>query len=91
MTVAEIEELVTNSLRQYLLSVKKEIPEMNENTKPVGDLGLESIDGIAWVCNMEEAGFNVPNDVNPFVRGKGPDARNIKGIAELLQKYEARK
>ncbi len=85
MTVTEIETLVIDSLDEFLSSLDKDVPQIRGNTNPIGDLGLDSADGIDWVCDMEARGFNVPKDVNPFVVGRGSRTRTVKEIAELLQ------
>lgn len=88
MTQNQMKEKVVNSLREFLVSLKKEVPKINDKTKPIKDLGLDSADGIDWVCDLEEMGFNIPNDVNPFIVGKGPRVRTVGEIVELLQSLQ---
>ncbi len=87
MTLDKIKEIVVESIRQFLVSLGREVQEVNENMKPIGDLGLDSQDGIDLVCDLEEVGFRIPNDVNPFVVEKGPCTRTVAEIAKLLQSY----
>jgi len=84
MTLKQVREKVIDSLSQLLSSLEKEVPEINDKTKPIGDLGLDSADGIVWVCDLEEMGFNIPKDVNPLVVDKGPRVRTVGKIIELL-------
>ncbi len=88
MSVTEIERFVIDSLGEFLTSLDRDVPRIRGNTDPIKDLGLDSADGIDWVCDMEGRGFNVPKDINPFVMGKGPRTRNVKEIAELLHGYQ---
>lgn len=85
MSVAEIETFVIDSLGRFLSSLDRDVPRIKGNTDPIKDLGLDSADGVDWVCDVEGRGFNVPKDVNPFVLGKGPCTRTVRQIAELLQ------
>jgi len=88
MGVSEIEKVVIDSLGGFLSSLGQKVPPMKSNTNPIKDLGLSSPDGIDWVCDMEELGFNVPKEINPFVIGNGPRTRTIREIAELLRDYQ---
>ncbi len=85
MSVTEIETFVIDSLGRFLNSLDREVPQIGGNTDPIRDLGLDSADGIDWVCDMEARGFHVPRDINPFVLGKGPRTRSVRQIAELLE------
>ncbi len=87
MTLTEIEQFVMASLSEYLRSVEKDVPPMTRNTKPIGDLGLESQDGVDWLCDLEDHGFVVPNNVCPFKTDNG-EVLTISAIAELLQDYQ---
>ena len=90
MTLAEIEQFVMDSLGDYLRSSEKDVPSMTRDTKPIGDLGLESQDGVDWLCDLEGCGFVVPNNVCPFQTNDGATL-TISGIAELLQDYQVNK
>ncbi len=87
MKLAEIEQFVMDSLADYLRSVEKGVPPMSRNTKPIGDLGLESQDGVDWLCDLEDHGFVVPNNVCPFKTDSGKTL-TISAIAELLQDHQ---
>ena len=87
MTLAQIEQFVMDSLADYLRSVEKDVPPMSQNTRPIGDLGLESQDGVDWLCDLEDYGFVVPNNVCPFTTESGR-VLTISAIAELLQGYQ---
>jgi len=88
MTLKQVREKVIDSLRQLLDSLEKEVPKINDKTKPIGDLGLESDDGIDWICDLEEMGFNIPKDVNLFVVDKGNCVRTVGEIVELLHSLQ---
>jgi len=80
----EVEKEVIDSLREFLVSAGKEDPGIDERTRPIGDLGLDSPDGIDWVCDLEERGFVIPKDINPFVDDNEPKARTVGEIIDLL-------
>ncbi len=56
-------------------------------SKPIGDLELDSEDGIAWVCDMDSSGFDIPPNINPFVDKEVRKARTVDEIVDLLLKY----
>lgn len=84
MTKKQIEKKVMDSFKEFLVSANKEVPAINKRTKPIGDLGLDSPDGIDWVCDLEEKGIVVPVDVNPFRDDKKHKARTVGEIIDFL-------
>lgn len=84
MTKEQIEKKVIDSLKEFLVSANKEVPVINKRAKPIGDLGLDSPDGIDWVCDLEERGIVVPVDVNPFRDDKKHKARTVGEIIDFL-------
>lgn len=84
MTKEQIEKEIIESLKEFLVSVNKEVPVINKRVKPIGDLGLDSPDGIDWICDLEERGIVVPVDVNPFKDDKKNKARTVGEIIDYL-------
>ncbi|MCY2928828.1 MAG: hypothetical protein NTV86_04915 [Planctomycetota bacterium] len=84
MTKAEAVDKVIESLRQFIGDKDLEI---DGDTQPIGGLGLESQDGIAWAVDLENFGFQLPDDLNPLVDDERHKARSVDEIADLLQKY----
>jgi acyl carrier protein len=87
MNKEQIRKYVIDSLKEFLVSDNKKVTEINEHTRPIDDLGLDSPDGIDWVCDLEEKGFTIPKDVNPFIDDKKHMARTVGEIADLLFFY----
>ncbi len=87
MKIDQIEKMVIQSITELLISLGKEVPKINGDSMPITDLGLASEDGVDWVCDLDNFGFHVPNNANPFTVDKGPDLRNIREIAEFLSNY----
>ena len=93
MTTKEMETLIIASLGDFLRSKNREVPEMESDTDPICDLGLDSLDGVAWCCDLEERGLVVPDNINPFRDSKDkPDGsfkhRTIREIADLLCRFQ---
>jgi len=84
MTKEQIEKEVMNSLEEFLVSANKKVPVINKRTRPIGDLGLDSPDGIDWVCDLEERGIIIPVDVNPFTDDKKHKPRTVGEIIDFL-------
>ena len=86
MTREQARIAVIESLRRLL---GKDDLEINGRTRPIRDLGLESQDGIAWAIDLEDLGFRIPADLNPFVDDERHKARRVDEIADFIMKYEA--
>ncbi len=87
MDIEQVEQMVIQSLSELLDSLEKEVPEINSDSIPISDLGLTSDDGVDWVCDLDEFGFHVPDNANPFTVDKSPKLRNIREISEFLLSY----
>lgn len=87
MTRDEIRGRVAESLREFLVSLGQKEVEIQDRTVPIGDLGLDSRDGLDWVLNLEEIGFNTPTDFNPLVDDRRMRARRFGEIVESLVPY----
>ena len=87
MTRDEIRGRVAESLREFLVSLGQDDVEVQDRARPIGDLGLDSADGIDWVLDLEEIGFNIPTDFNPFVDDRRKRARRFGEIVESLVPY----
>jgi acyl carrier protein len=87
MTRDEIRVRVAESLREFLASLGQKEVEIQDRTRPIGDLGLDSPDGLDWVLDLEEIGFSIPADFNPFVDDRRERARRFGEIVESLVPY----
>ena len=83
MTRNEVFATVVSGLEQ----IAEDAHSITGKSRPIGDLGLDSEDGIDWICDMDSQGFDVPNDVNPFVDKKGRRPRTVDEITDLLMRY----
>jgi len=87
MTRDEIRDRVAESLREFLISLGQDAVEIQDRTRPIGDLGLDSADGVDWVLDLEGIGFNIPTDFNPFVDDRRKRARRFGEVVEALTPY----
>ncbi|MCX6641985.1 MAG: hypothetical protein NTV15_01165 [Candidatus Bathyarchaeota archaeon] len=61
--------------------------QINERTNPITNLGLESIDGVAFACDLSmRLGWEIPPRYNPFIDDKAGATRDIGQMAEFLLK-----
>jgi len=59
--------------------------DISESMDPFRELGLESIDGIGFACDMSRTlDFIIPKNVNPFVDDTKRCARNVGQIIDYL-------
>lgn len=85
ITRTALEELVTDCLLKMVTS-KGDPPAITKRTDPIHELGLESIDGLAFACLLsEKLKFQIPNSINPFVDEQNR-ARKVGEIINLLNK-----
>ena len=59
--------------------------QIDDDTDPIKELGLESLDGLAFACFLsEKLPCQIPADVNPLVNDKKKQARKVGEIVELM-------
>jgi acyl carrier protein len=79
-------DAVMAALRETLESADIEDCEIRESTRPIEDLGLESIDGVAFACSLSQRlGAAIPDYLNPFVDDEKHKERTIGQIIELAE------
>ncbi len=85
----EIRQLVINGVRG-LMNGRSSDKALNDDVSPILDLGLESIDGVDFACELgTPLGVRIPDSVNPFVLDQPRRARTISEIVELLASLQA--
>lgn len=87
MTHPELETAVHEALRRVLKRVHGDGPSPNFDgkTKPIGDLGLDSMAGVGFLCELEVLGIILADNLNPFV----DDAkRQVRSVNEMIQFIE---
>lgn len=53
----------------------------------LGDLGLDSLAGVEFVCQIEEKlGITIPNDENPFVDDSKQRLRTVAEVIDFVRK-----
>jgi len=78
---------VTEALSELLDELGVEHGGITDRLRPIGDLALESIDGIDFACRLSgKLGLEVPNQINPFVDDATVRARTVKQIVDLVAK-----
>ena len=77
-----------------LITIIGSLPKVgpvSAGSRPIGDCGLESADGVAIAVELEiELGITIPDNENPFVddRGGRRRARTVGQMAAWLEKKE---
>jgi acyl carrier protein len=88
MTEEEIFGEVRAQLTSLLEDLAKEVVEILENTEPIENLGLDSMDGVEFACMLSEK-FDIPDDINPFIDEKTLKHRTVGEIVELIALFES--
>ena len=88
-------EAVIGALDELLDELGADHGAITDDSFPIGDLGLDSADGIDFACRLsDKLRVEVPNDANPFVDDEKVCARTVKQIiefaGELLRSQEVR-
>ncbi len=79
----DIRGCVIESLQRVL--DKPVATQIDDNTNPIQDFGLESADGVDYPCVLSERlRYVIPHDVNPFVDDSGRRARKVGEIVDLM-------
>ncbi len=85
MTKANVREAVLKSLRRFL---KDDAAIITGDTMPIGDLGLDSQDGVSWAIDLEDEGIKIPGKFNPLVEDKPRrHARTFDEIVDFVMKF----
>ncbi|MFN3166414.1 MAG: hypothetical protein ACE37H_05045 [Phycisphaeraceae bacterium] len=87
MNYPEIETAVNKAMRRMLERVHcgdGPPPHFHAKTKPIGDLGLDSMAGVGFLCELEDFGIVLADDLNPFVDDARRRARSIAEMIEFI-------
>ncbi len=84
----EVRRVVIESLREMLKQdAVTDIPEIDDGTEPIRDLGRDSPDGVEFACILsDKLNFHIPDEINPFVDDQQRQARPVGQIVDLLYK-----
>lgn len=92
MTREEVMQHVVQTIREVM--PEDTDAEITEQTCPIADLGLESLDGVECACILsDKLGFQLPMKLNPIVED-GPVRRAMRigeiadALCELISKKE---
>ena len=82
----EVRRIVIESLLEILHGDgRSEIPEINDQTDPIRELGLTSEDGIEVACLLScKLKFEIPLEINPFTDDARQRSRRVGQIVHLL-------
>ncbi|MGC4002292.1 MAG: acyl carrier protein [Pirellulales bacterium] len=59
--------------------------EIVVSDKPISGLGLTSLDGVDFACELEkQLGCSIPSKMNPFVLDGNAGERNVKQIVDAV-------
>lgn len=84
LTRDQIQDMVIQCLTA-IIEQKGEVPPITKTTDPIGGLGLESLDGLAFACLLsKKLNYQIPNEINPLVNDKKAKARTVGEIVDLL-------
>lgn len=90
MKHAEFEAAVREALRRMLERVRDgddPPPSFDSETKPIGGLGLDSMAGVGFLCELEDFGIKLADDLNPFVDDKKRRARSVGEMIEFIKAH----
>lgn len=80
----QIRTLVIECLLQRFRNTS-ELPQITDKTDPINELGLESLDGLAFACALsEKLNYVIPAEINPLVDDQKNKARKVAEIVELI-------
>jgi acyl carrier protein len=80
----QIEVAVQGLLAEFVGNSKSVSP----NDKPISGLGLTSLDGVDFACELEKKlGCSIPSKVNPFVADGGSE-RTVSQIVDAIAAIE---
>lgn len=81
---ADVERVVKQVLQDFVGNGHS----VGANDKPISGLGLTSLDGVDFACELEKhLGCTIPSKANPFVTdGKGEE-RNVSQIVEFVSTF----
>ena len=75
-------EQVVNQVIQRLMGVTK---ELEANDRPIAGLGLTSLDGIDFACEVQKLlPCEIPKNLNPFVDDAHHKERTVSQIVDLV-------
>src|SRR5690242_8208646 len=58
---------------------------IDDDTDPINELGLESLDGLDFACVLsKKLSYQIPADINPLVNDKKKRARKVGEIVEFM-------
>lgn len=78
-------KMIIRCLKEYLKDRK--VGAVTERTNPINGLGMESMDGVAFACDLSSRlGWDIPGKHNPFVDDKRKRARDVGEMADFLIK-----
>ena len=78
---AEIEQVVMQVLKDFVCDER----EIAGGDKPISGLGLTSLDGVDFACELEkQLGCSIPGKVNPFVLEGNAGERNVTQIVDAV-------
>jgi hypothetical protein len=89
MNHTELEAAIHEALRRMLERAQGEDPppDLDGKTKPIGDLGFDSMAGVGFLCELEDFGIKVADDLNPFVDDAKHRARSIDEMIIFIEAH----
>jgi acyl carrier protein len=83
-TLEAIRDHVIAALHELLGD--KDVDQIDDDTKPIGQLGLRSPDGVDFACELSERlGFEIPDTFNPLVDDERQRARTVGEMVVVLR------
>ena len=89
MTHSELETAVHKALRRMLERAHGENPPpgFDGTSRPIGDLGLDSMAGVGFLCELEDFGIKLADDLNPFVDDAKRRARSVNEMIKFIEAH----
>ena len=79
----EIRQCVVDSIKEVMTDSQS--VTIDDKTDPIQHLGLDSYDGVVCACALSnKLGYNIPENVNPFVDDDRRRSRCMSEIVDML-------
>jgi hypothetical protein len=86
-TMSSVGDVVEGALRDFLTGLGRDVPEFADTTDLIRATGCTSDDGIDFALDLEERGFDVPKDFNPFVHESGNRGMRLGELVERVGRF----
>jgi acyl carrier protein len=84
-------EHTSETIREHIIAAlhdllgDKDVGSIDDDTNPIGQLGLRSPDGVDFACELSvRLGFEIPDKLNPLVDDERQRARTVREMVLVV-------